>query len=246
MKGIVTAGGLGTRLHPMTKVVNKHLLDVFDEPIIQFPIKTLAAAGVLEITIVTGDQISQFKELLGDGGEFGVSLQYAFQPDAEAGIADAISRAEETTAGEDQIAVILGDNIFQDDLKPYVDSYRTQDKGAKVLLKQVSMDDAHRFGVAEVENGKIISIEEKPEYPRSTLVQTGFYMYDGRVFDFIRLLKPSPRGQLEVTDLNNLYIEEGSMTYDVVPGWWTDAGTPASKLKASIMVALEKGVHFHR
>lgn len=244
MKGVLLAGGLGTRFDPITRVVNKHLLDVFDEPMIYFPIRSLARAGITDITIVTGDDITQFKQLLGDGSELGVSLQYAFQS-GEKGIADALAKAEATIRDE-QIAVILGDNIFQEDLTPYVESFTTQEKGAKILLKRVSFDDARRFGVAKVKDGKIIGLEEKPQNPKSDLVQTGFYMFDGRVFDFIRTLQPSGRGELEVTDLNNMYIEEGSMTYDILTGWWTDAGTPASKLKASIIVALEKGVTFHR
>ncbi len=246
MKGVVLAGGLGTRMYPVTKVVNKHLLDVFDEPMIAYPIKALAGAGISEITVVTQDTaVSQFKELLGDGSEYGVSLTFAAQPAADLGIADAIARAEGLVGGG-PIVTILGDNIFQDDLTPFVEQFRAQDKGAKILLKQVSPDDATRFGVVEVKDGKILGIEEKPSKPKSSLIVTGCYMYDDRVFDFIRTLEPSGRGELEVTDVNNVYIEEGTMTSNVLSGWWTDAGTPASKLKASIMVALEKGVNFHR
>lgn len=244
MKGVVLAGGLGTRFDPVTRVVNKHLLDVFDEPMVYFPIRSLARAGIDDITLVTGDDITQFKQLLGDGSELGVKLQYAFQS-GEGGIADALAKAESTTRDE-QIAVILGDNIFQEDLTPYVERFRDQKKGSRILLKRVAMDDARRFGVAEVKDGKIIHLDEKPVSPKTDLAQTGFYMYDGRVFDFIRTLRPSARGELEVTDLNNIYIEEGTMEYDILTGWWTDAGTPASKLKASIIVALEKGVTFHR
>lgn len=245
MKGVVLAGGLGTRMGATTRVVNKHLLDVFDEPMIFFPIRSLARAGITDVVVVTGDEISQFKELLGDGAELGVRIEYALQPAGDLGISDAIGRAEKFVTGE-RIVAILGDNIFQEDLTPYVEAFGGQDKGAKILLKRVSIEDAHRFGVAEVRDGKIVRIEEKPEEPKSDLVQTGCYMYDDRVFDFIRTLTPSGRGELEVTDLNNVYIEEGSMTYDVLTSWWTDAGTPASKLKASILVALEKGVTFHR
>jgi glucose-1-phosphate thymidylyltransferase len=244
MKGVVLAGGLGTRFMPLTKVTNKHLLDVYDEPMILFPIRTLVRAGITDIVLVTGDHIPQFKQLLGDGSELGVKLSYAFQ-DGERGIADALSRAESFVHG-DNIVVILGDNCFQEDIAPYVRSFEVQDKGAKILLKRVGPDDARRFGVAEVADGRILGIEEKPQSPRSDLVVTGCYMYDGRVFDFIRTLRPSARGELEVTDLNNIYIGERSMTYEVLAGWWTDAGTPASKLKASILVALEKGVTFHR
>lgn len=244
MRGVVLAGGLGTRFMPLTKVTNKHLLDVYDEPMILFPIRTLVRAGITDIVLVTGDHIPQFKQLLGDGSELGVKLSYAFQ-DGERGIADALMRAESLVHG-DNVVVILGDNVFQEDIAPYVRSFEVQDKGAKILLKQVGPEDARRFGVAEVADGHILGIEEKPRSPRSDLVVTGCYMYDGRVFDFIRTLQPSSRGELEVTDLNNIYIGERTMTYEVLSGWWTDAGTPASKLKASMLVALEKGVTFHR
>lgn len=242
MKGIVLAGGLGTRFHPVSTVVNKHLLDVYDVPMIMYPIKTLARAGITDIVIVTGDEIPQFKRLLGDGSALGVSLEYAYQQ-GERGIADALATTEALVRGSN-VVVVLGDNVFQEDIGPYVDAYREQEKGAKILLKHVSIEDAKRFGVAKVNDGKIVGIEEKPSVPRSDLVVTGCYMYDGRVFDFIRMLVPSGRGELEVTDLNNIYVEEGTMTCDVLQGWWTDAGTPASKLKASILVALARGVTF--
>jgi glucose-1-phosphate thymidylyltransferase len=241
MKGIVLAGGLGTRFDPVTRVVNKHLLDVFGEPMIYFPIRSLAAAGITDVVLVTGDQIPQFQRLLGDGSEFGVHLHYAFQQNPEGGIADAIAKAEALVAGE-RVVVILGDNIFQDDLGPLVRSFEQQDKGAKILLKRLPAEEAKRFGVAEVEDGRIVRIVEKPADPPSDLVQTGCYMYDDRLFDFVRTLRPSGRGELEVTDLNNIYIDEGTMTYDVLAGWWTDAGTPLTKLRASILVARAKGV----
>ena len=245
MKGVVLAGGYGTRFHPVTRVVNKHMLDVFDEPMVFYPIRSLAAAGITDVVLVTiSESVQQFRNLLGDGSELGVTLEYANQQGA-GGIAEALLQAAPMAAGDD-VMVVLGDNIFQDDLTPYVKSYREQGKGAKILLKQVSLDDALRFGVAEVRDGKIIGIEEKPANPKSGLIVTGCYMYDDRVFDLIGTLKPSARGELEVTDLNNLYVEEGTMSYDILRGWWTDAGTPASKLKASILVALEKGVTFHR
>lgn len=245
MKGVVLAGGYGTRFHPVTRVVNKHLLDVFDEPVVYYPIRTLAEAGITDVVVVTiSEEVGQFKKLLGSGSELGVSVEYATQEGA-GGIAEALLQAEPLVKDE-EVVVVLGDNIFQETIEPYVEAFRKQDKGAKILLKQVSLDDALRFGVAEVRDGKIIGIEEKPAKPKSGLIVTGCYMYDDRVFDFIQTLKPSARGELEVTDLNNLYIEEGSMTYDVLRGWWTDAGTPASKLRASILVALEKGVTFHR
>ena len=244
LTGVVLAGGLGTRFRPVTTVVNKHLLDVYDEPMIFYPIRTLARAGIRDIVLVTGDEITEFKRLLGDGSELGVHLAYAYQQ-GEGGIGDALARAESFVNGS-SVVVVLGDNIFQEDIRPYVDAYREQQKGARILLKEVSRDEAKRFGVAEVQDGRIVGIREKPGDPVSSLVVTGCYMYDGRVFDLIRLLLPSNRGELEVTDLNNLYIEEGTMTYDVLKGWWTDAGTPASKLKASILVALAKGVTFHQ
>jgi glucose-1-phosphate thymidylyltransferase len=244
MIGVVLAGGLGTRLHPMTSVVNKHLLDVYDEPMSFYPIRTLVHAGINDIVVVTGDDIAQFKRLLGDGTGLGVRLEYAYQQ-GEGGIADALGKAEAFVHGSNMV-VVLGDNIFQEDIKPYVDAYRNQEKGAKILLKEVSRDEALRFGVAEIRDGKIVNVEEKPKAPKSNLVVSGCYMYDGRVFDFISMLVPSSRAELEVTDLNNLYIDEGTMTFDVLRGWWTDAGTPASKLKASILVALAKGVTFQQ
>ena len=245
MKGVVLAGGYGTRFHPVTRVVNKHMLDVFDEPMVYYPIRSLAGAGVTDIVLVTiTESLEQFRNLLGDGSELGVSIQYASQEGA-GGIAEALLQAAPMAAGDD-VMVVLGDNVFQDDLSAYVGSFTEQGKGAKILLKQVSLDDALRFGVAEVRDGKIIGIDEKPSNPKSDLIVTGCYMYDDRVFDLIGTLKPSGRGELEVTDLNNIYVEEGTMSYDVLRGWWTDAGTPASKLKASILVALEKGVTFHR
>jgi glucose-1-phosphate thymidylyltransferase len=245
LKGVVLAGGYGTRFHPVTRVVNKHMLDVFDEPMVYYPIRSLAGAGVTDIVLVTiAESVEQFKSLLGTGSELGVSLEYASQEGA-GGIAEALLQAAPLVEGDD-VMVVLGDNIFQDDLSGYAGSFAEQGKGAKILLKQVSLDDALRFGVAEVRDGKIIGIEEKPPNPKSGLIVTGCYMYDDRVFDLIATLTPSARGELEVTDLNNLYVEEGTMSYDILRGWWTDAGTPASKLKASILVALEKGVTFHR
>jgi glucose-1-phosphate thymidylyltransferase len=245
LKGIVLAGGLGTRFHPITKVVNKHLLDVFDEPVVFFPIRTLIKAGITEIVVVTGDEVDQFKGLLGDGSELGAKISFAYQEDPVGGIADAISKAEEAIGGTSCV-VMLGDNIFQSDISPYVQKFSEQAKGAHLILKRVSLEDAHRFGVAEVKDGQITELVEKPTEPRSDLAQTGCYMYDETVFDRIRQLEPSDRGQLEVTDLNKLYLADGQLTYDIISGWWADAGTPASKLKASLLVALEKGVTFHR
>lgn len=243
MKGIVLAGGLGTRFHPVTKVVNKHLLDVFDEPMIHFPISSLSRAGVKEIVLVTGAELAQFRTLLGDGSALGVRIEYERQKD-ELGIADALAKAE-SHVGDDRMVVILGDNIFQEELRPYVDSFASAESTAKLLLKRVALEDAKRFGVAMVEDGVLTGIEEKPADPKSDLVVTGCYMYDSQVFDFIRELRPSARGEYEITDVNNRYVEAGGMSFDVLNGWWTDAGTPPSKLKASILIALAKGVTFH-
>jgi glucose-1-phosphate thymidylyltransferase len=243
LKGIVLAGGRGTRLEPMTRVVNKHLLDVFDEPMILFPIRTLARAGIRDLVLVTGHEIGQFRSLLGDGHDLGVHLVYE-QQEGNLGIADALGRAA-PHVDDDQMVVILGDNIFQDDLSSLIDAFSKQERGAKLLLKRVSMKDAKRFGVATVEHERIVSIEEKPKSPKSDLVVTGCYMYDASVFEIISGLTPSGRGEYEITDVNNAYVRAGHMTFEILRGWWTDAGTPASKLKASILVALAKGVTFH-
>lgn len=243
IKGVVLAGGLGTRFHPVTKVVNKHLLDVFDEPMIHYPIRTLVAAGITEIVLVAGAEIEQFKELLGDGSELGVSIEFE-QQIGELGIADALGKAESHIDG-DRMVVILGDNIFQEDLSPYIEAFSRQAGGARLLLKHVAPEDVLRFGTAIVEGGRITKIVEKPKEPISNLVVSGCYMYDRRVFDIIRGLTKSDRGEFEITDVNNDYIARDEMEFDVLKGWWTDAGTPPSKLKASILVALNKGVTFH-
>ena len=243
MKGVVLAGGLGTRLHPMTEVVNKHLLDVFDEPMIFLPIRTLARAGVRDLVLVTGQEMEQFEALLGDGSKLGVQIVYEIQ-EGELGIAHALGRARPHVRDEPMV-VILGDNIFQEDLSPYIEDFRRQGRGAKLLLKRVAAEDARRFGVATIAGDRIARIEEKPSVPKSDLVVTGCYMYDARVFDIIEGLTPSARGELEITDVNNAYADSGELTFHVLRGWWTDAGTPASKLKASLLVALEKGVTFH-
>ena len=243
MRGVVLAGGLGTRFHPVTTVVNKHLLDVFDEPMIFYPIRTLAAAGIRDVVLVTGREIDQFRLLLGDGERLGVRVTYARQ-DGERGIADALSKAA-SYVGTENMVVILGDNIYQEDLSPYINAFSRQGSGAKVLLKRVSEEDARRFGVATVQDDAVVLIEEKPQLPRSNLVVTGCYMYDSKVFEIISGLQPSERGELEITDVNNAYIRSRQMSFDVLHGWWTDAGTPPSKLKASILVALAKGVTFH-
>jgi glucose-1-phosphate thymidylyltransferase len=243
MKGVVLAGGLGTRFHPVTKVVNKHLLDVFDEPMIFYPIRTLASAGVTDLVIVTGKEMDQFKALLGDGSSLGVDLEYARQ-DEELGIAHALLQAR-AHVGDDRMVVILGDNIYQEDLSSHVAAFAHQPQGAKLLLKRVSPDDARRFGVATVEEDRIVSIAEKPQTPASDLVVTGCYMYDSGVWEKIERLQPSSRGEYEISDVNNAYARAGTMTFEVLSGWWTDAGMPASKLKASLFVAMTKGVTFH-
>jgi glucose-1-phosphate thymidylyltransferase len=224
----------------MTNVVNKHLLDVFDEPMVYFPIRTLARAGIDHITIVTGREIDQFKALLGDGSALGVHLSYARQ-EGELGIADALKEAA-PFVGDDRMVVILGDNIFEEDISGYVEAYARQPSGAKLLLHRVTGEEARRFGVATVEGGRIEEVIEKPEKPSSELVVTGCYMYDSSVFDIVKELSPSERGELEITDVNNEYIRRGEMTFDILSGWWTDAGTPLSKLKAATLVALAKGV----
>lgn len=243
MKGVLLAGGLGTRWHPITKVVNKHLLDVFDEPMVFFPLKTLIRAGITDIVVVTGEEIEQFKTLLGDGSQLGARIAYA-QQEGNRGIADALGKAA-PHVGDEKMVVILGDNIYQEDLAPFVRAFESQPSGAKLLLKRVAVEDARRFGVATLDGDRIVAIVEKPEEPASDLVITGCYMYDPSVFDIIEGLVPSERGELEITEVNNAYIRRGELSYDVLNGWWTDAGTPPSKLKASILVALAKGVTFH-
>ncbi|MCB9365684.1 MAG: NTP transferase domain-containing protein [Calditrichaeota bacterium] len=236
MKGVILAGGLGTRMLPLTKITNKHLLPVYDRPMIYFPIQTLVDAGIDEIVVVTGGHYAgDFLNLLGNGKAFGLNfINYAYQ-EGEGGIADALRLAREFT-GDDSICVILGDNILENTIKPHVDAFKAQKKGAKILLKEVH--DPHRFGVAEVDgSGKVLSIEEKPRAPKSNLAVIGVYMYDAHVYEIIRTLKPSARGELEITDVNNAYLREGSLTSSTIEGWWTDAGTFPSLYRASRLVA---------
>jgi glucose-1-phosphate thymidylyltransferase len=236
MKGVILAGGLGTRMLPLTKITNKHLLPVYDRPMIYFPIQTLVDAGIDEIVVVTGGHYAgDFLNLLGNGKAFGLNfINYAYQ-EGEGGIADALRLAREFT-GDDSICVILGDNILENTIKPHVDAFKAQKKGAKILLKEVH--DPHRFGVAEVDaSGKVLSIEEKPRAPKSNLAVIGVYMYDAHVYEIIRTLKPSARGELEITDVNNAYLREGSLTSSTIDGWWTDAGTFPSLYRASRLVA---------
>jgi glucose-1-phosphate thymidylyltransferase len=230
MKGVILAGGTGSRMYPLTKVTNKHLLPVYDRPMIFYPLQTLVNAGIREIMIVSGrGHAGHFLELLGSGMEFGVQLTYEIQETA-GGIAEALGLAE-SWADEDPVAVILGDNIFQDSILSDVTSFR---KGAKIFLKEVP--DAQRFGVAEIDGDRVISIEEKPKKPKSRYAVTGLYLYDSDVFSVIRTLKPSGRGELEITDVNNAYLQKGCMHYSVLQGYWSDAGTFDSLLRASMLV----------
>lgn len=223
MKGIVLAGGLGTRLLPLTRITNKHLLPIYDQPMVFYPIQKLVQAGIRDVILVTGgNSAGDFLRLLRNGKDFGLDrIHYTYQ-EGEGGIADALRLAREFAEGE-RIAVILGDNIFEDDLSPYVAAFEQQPAGAKILLKTV--DHPERFGVAEIRDGRITGIVEKPAQPKSNLAVTGIYLYDARVFDFIQTLKPSTRGELEITDVNSAYLAQGTLTYDILPGWWTDAGT---------------------
>jgi len=223
MKGIVLAGGLGTRLLPLTRITNKHLLPVYDQPMIYYPIQKLAQAGIQDIIIVTGGNSSgDFLKLLKNGKEFGLRrLHYTYQ-EGEGGIAEALGLAEEFAEGE-RVVVILGDNIFEDDLTQYIKSYEEQKQGAKILLKQVPYPE--RFGVALIKDDKIISIIEKPKEPKSNYAVTGIYMYDEKVFSVIKTLKPSARGELEITDVNNYYLKNNTLTYAILSGWWADAGS---------------------
>ena len=235
MKGVVLAGGLGKRLHPLTKITNKHLLPVYDKPMIFYPLQTLINAGIDDILIVTGgNHAGDFLRLLGNGKEFGLKhLNYTYQ-EGEGGIADALALAEHFSEDE-KIVVILGDNLIEGNINQAVKDFGEQKEGAKILLKKVP--DPQRFGVPEIVNGKLLQITEKPEVPKSKYAVIGIYMYDGRVFDVIRTLKPSNRGELEITDVSNAYIRDDRMTYDTLEGWWSDAGTFESLLRAGNLVA---------
>lgn len=235
MKGIVLAGGLGKRLYPLTKITNKHLLPVFSKPMIYYPIRTLVDAGIRDILIVTGGMhAGEFLRLLGNGKEFGLEhINYTYQ-EGEGGIAEALKLAKHF-AEDDRIIVILGDNIIEKSIKKAVDDFSAQPSGAKILLKKVA--DPQRFGVAALKDGRILGIEEKPKKPKSDYAVTGIYMYDNKVFDIIKTLKPSGRGELEITDVNNAYIKRGTLTYSILDGWWTDAGTFESLLRANNLVA---------
>jgi len=235
MKGVILAGGLGTRLFPLTKITNKHLLPVFDLPMIYYPIQTMVNAGITDIMIVTGGRKSgDFLSLLGNGKDFGLKhLNYTYQ-EGEGGIAEALGLAEHWAAGA-PLCVILGDNLIERNIKKAVEDFHAQGRGAKIMLKEVS--DPERFGVATLDGESVVGIVEKPKDPKSNLAVIGIYMYDERVWEVIKTLKPSDRGELEITDVNNWYIEDGSMTYEVLEGWWTDAGTFESLHSASALVA---------
>ncbi len=235
MKGVVLAGGTGSRLFPLTKITNKHLLPIYDRPMIYYPIQTLVDAGIKDIMVVTGGRNSgDFLRLLANGKQFGLKhINYTYQ-EGEGGIADALALAEHFADGH-KICVVLGDNIIERGIRLAVEKFRQQPSGAHIVLKEVP--DAERFGVAEVDGGRIIGIEEKPKRPKSNYAVTGIYMYDATVFDKIKTLVPSHRGELEITDVNNAYIQEGTMAFSFLEGWWTDAGTFESLLRAANLVA---------
>ena len=235
LKGVVLAGGLGKRLGALTKITNKHLLPIWTHPMIYYPIQTLVEAGIRDILVVTGgNHAGEFLRLLGNGEAFGLKhINYTYQ-EGEGGIAAALNLAEHFAEGK-KIVVILGDNIIENNICAAVRDYKDQGKGAKIILKEV--DDAKRFGVPELSGDQIVSIEEKPEEPKSQYAVTGIYMYDSHVWDIIKTLKPSGRGELEITDVNNAYIQRGELTYNVLDGWWTDAGTFKSLYRATCLVA---------
>ena len=236
MKGVVLAGGLGTRLHPLTKVTNKHLLPVYDKPMIYYPIECLVGAGIDDILLVTGgSSAGDFLRLLGNGAEFGLKhLNYTYQ-EGEGGIADALGLARHFADGE-KLVVVLGDNIIEGNIRDAVERFRAQSEGARILLKEVP--DPQRFGVPELDGDRIVAIEEKPANPKSSYAVIGIYMYDARVFNIIDSLEPSARDELEITDVNNDYIRAGTMQYDVLEGWWGDAGECfESLLRTSNLVA---------
>jgi len=235
MKGVILAGGLGTRLYPLTKITNKHLLPIYDRPMIYYPIEALIQAGIKDIMIVTGGKKSgDFLSLLGNGSDFGLKhLNYTYQK-GEGGIAEALGLCEHWAAGE-AVCVVLGDNIIEKNISRAVRNFGEQRSGAKIMLKEVH--DPQRFGVAELKGDRVLAIEEKPKSPKSNLAVIGIYLYDARVFEIIKTLEPSDRGELEITGVNNWYIRDGSMTCEVLDGWWTDAGTFESLLRAANLVA---------
>lgn len=240
MKGVVLAGGLGTRLESLTRITNKHLLPIFNKPMIFYPIQTLVNAGINDILIVTGgNHAGEFLRLLGNGSQFGLKhLNYTYQ-EGEGGIAEALGLAEHFV-DNDKVVVILGDNIMEKSITKAVEGFKQQPGGAKIVIKEVS--DPERFGVVKLEGQKITSIEEKPKRPKSNYIVTGIYMYDNQVFDIIKTLRPSGRGELEITDVNNEYLKRGELTFEILDGWWSDSGTFESLLRAGNLVA-EKEKH---
>lgn len=235
MKGVVLAGGTGSRLHPLTRVTNKHLLPVYNQPMIFYPIQALVNAGLRDILIVTGGQnAGDFLRLLANGKDFGLQrLHYAYQ-EGEGGIADALRLAQHFVEG-DPVCVMLGDNLIENNILEAAERFRQQGRGAHIILKEV--DDPERFGCPEIRDGRLVRIEEKPRQPASRFAVTGIYFYDSTVFDKITRLRPSWRAELEITDVNNLYLEEGTLSFSVLEGWWTDAGTFESLQRASNLVA---------
>lgn len=235
MKGIVLAGGLGKRLYPLTLISNKHCLPIYNKPMIYYPIQTLVDTGIKDIMIVTGgNNAGEFLRLLGNGAQFGLKhINYTYQR-GEGGIAEALGLAEHFAEGK-KIVVILGDNIIEKSIKEYVERFKAQKEGARIVIKDV--EDSQRFGVVELKDDKIISIEEKPKRPKTNYAVTGIYMYDAQVFDIIKTLKPSNRNELEITDVNNTYLAHRQLYYDILDGWWTDAGTFDSLLRANNLAA---------
>jgi glucose-1-phosphate thymidylyltransferase len=241
MKGVILAGGLGTRLYPLTKITNKHLLPVYNKPMVFYPIQTLVEAGIRELMVVTGgNNAGDFLRLLGTGKQFGLPhIDYAYQ-EGEGGIADALRVAEHFADG-DKIVVMLGDNIIEKDIRRGVAAFQKQKRGARIYLKKVS--NPRDYGVAELNGDRIVRIVEKPKRPKSPFAVIGIYMYDAAVFDIIRTLKPSRRGELEITDVNNEYLRRGELKFEILDGWWADAGASHEKLiETSLLVARQNGV----
>ncbi|MDD5043076.1 MAG: sugar phosphate nucleotidyltransferase [Patescibacteria group bacterium] len=237
MKGIILAGGEGTRLRPLTYVTNKHLLPVYDKPMIYYPIETLVSAGIKDIMIVSGKgHAGHFLELLRSGEEFGARFSYGVQ-EKPGGIAQALGLCDDF-ADNDKIVVMLGDNILEDNIKEAVDDFARREKGAKIFLKEV--ENPKSFGVAEVNGDKIVSIVEKPAEPKSNLAVIGLYMYDNQVWEVIKTLKPSGRGELEITDVNNFYVKQGTMTFSKLTGWWGDGGESFDSLLKAAELAAER------
>ncbi len=242
MKGVVLAGGLGSRLLPLTRVTNKHLLPVYNKPMIFYPIKTLVDAGIDDIMIVTGgNNAGEFLRLLGNGEDFGLKeIHYTYQK-GEGGIAQALALAEHFV-GKDKVVVILGDNFVQGTIRKAVEDFERQPEGAKIFLKEVT--NPQEFGVAELSGDKVVNIVEKPKNPVSNLAVIGIYLYDNAVFEICKTLKPSARGELEITDVNNAYIQRGTMTFEVLQGWWADCGSFEALYRSNSLVARENGVTF--